>query len=185
MSEQSPQLPLAPQFSRITSQKTRERPRTKRAERGTELVEFAMVLVPMISLLFLSVDAAWAIYARASLQEAVREGVRYGVITQSSTVNGVTTCTGLTAENSAITQIVVAYSGGVLNSSNQSDISIGYYSPSSPGTPLTTGQLTPGNIIQVSVTGVSVNLIAPFFVTKLPMSLSASAADVLEGSPCG
>ena len=176
MSQQSPAVPPKHHLS-IKSRK-------RRGERGAELVEFAMVLIPMISLIFLAVDGAWAIYAKAALQEAVREAVRYGVISQNTTVNGTTTCSSVATENSAITQVAIAYSGGVLNTSNQSAISIAYYSPSNPGVPLTTNQLTPGNILQVSVTGVSLNLLAPFFVSKLPMSLSASSADVLEGSPC-
>lgn len=141
-----------------------------------------MVLVPMLSLIFLAVDSAWAIYAKASLQEAVREGVRYGVISQATTNNGVTTCVSVATENAAIDNVVIAYSGGILNSSN--NISINYYSPTAPGTPLTTGQLSPGNILQVSVSGTSLNLIAPFFISRLPLSISASAADVLEGSAC-
>ena len=146
-----------------------------------------MVLVPMLSLVFLAVDAAWAIYAKASLQEAVREGVRYGVISQNSTSNGVTTCTGLSAEESSIRTAVVTYSGGVLTAaevgSNPNLIQINYTSPS--GAPATPGtELTPGNVLQVSVSGASLNLLAPFFVSKLPMTLSATAADVLEGSPC-
>lgn len=176
MSEQSSAAPVGRQL--------RSGSRRTRGERGAELVEFAMVLIPMLSLVFLAVDAAWAIYAKASLQEAVREGVRYGVVTRSSTTNNLTTCTGLSAENTAITSVVLAYSGGILNSSNQSDVSIAYYSPSNPGVPLTTNQLTPGNILQVSVSGVSLRLLAPFFVSSSLMSLSASAADVLEGSPC-
>ncbi len=151
-------------------------------ERGAELVEFAMVLVPLLSLVFLAVDAAWAIYAKASLQEAVREGVRYGVISQATTSNGKTTCVSVATENASIDNVVIAHSGGILNSSN--NITINYYSPTAPGTPLATGQLTPGNILQVNVNGASLNLLAPFFVSKLPLSLSASAADVLEGSAC-
>ncbi len=174
MSEQNPRVPLAHQLS--------SRSRKRRAQSGAELVEFAMVLIPMLSLVFLAVDSAWAIYAKASLQEAVREGVRYGVISQGTTSNGVTTCVSVATENTSINNVVIAYSGGILKSS--SNITIAYYSPSAPGTPLTTGQLTPGNILQVSVSGASLNLLAPFFVSKLPMSLSASAADVLEGSAC-
>lgn len=176
---------MSQQTSLKCSRGTSGRPIARRSkESGAELVEFAMVLVPLLSLVFLAVDAAWAIYAKASLQEAVREGVRYGVISQATTNNGVTTCVSVATENSSIDSVVIAYSGGLLTSANQSDISINYYSPTAPGTPLTSGQLVPGNILQVSVSGVSLNLIAPFFVSKLPLSLSASAADVLEGSAC-
>lgn len=180
MSQPNLEVPLGRELRRPS--------RRRRAERGAEMVEFAMVLIPMMSLVFLAVDAAWAIYAKASLQEAVREGVRYGVVTRSTTTGGVTTCTGLTAENTAITQTVVSYSGGVLSGLTPaqiaSDVVITYYSPSSPGTPLTTGQLTPGNILQISVSGVPLKLLAPFFVSSSAMTLSAVAADVLEGSPC-
>ena len=170
VSQQGPKVASSHQFSKRT--------RKKAAERGAELVEFAMVLIPMISLVFLSVDVAWAIYAKAALQEAVREGVRYGVTGQ--TVN-TSTCL-----DQSVRDVVIQYSFGILNTANQTDISIAYYAPTNTGTALPTGQAgntAGGNILQVSVSGVSLKLLAPFFVSTAPMTLSTSASDVIEGNP--
>jgi Flp pilus assembly protein TadG len=51
-------------------------------EAGAAMVEMVFVLVPLLALIFLLVDTAWVIFARASLQEAVRQAVRFGVVGQ-------------------------------------------------------------------------------------------------------
>ena len=45
--------------------------------RGVELIEFTLVLLPLLGFIFLVLDLGWAIYKRATLQFAVREGCRY------------------------------------------------------------------------------------------------------------
>jgi Flp pilus assembly protein TadG len=168
VSEPTSGVALAHNFNR--------RSRQRSAERGAEMVEFNLVLIPMMMLIFLSVDIAWAIFAKASLQEAVREGVRFGVT--GTPPNGF-------CLDASIKKVVTAYSGGVLNASNQSAISIAYYSASNTGTNLAgqAGATAGGNILQVSVNGVSLKQLAPLFVSASPLSLSASATDVLESSP--
>ena len=168
-----------PNFGVTVSQRREKLSPRRQRQRGAELVEFNLVLIPMLSLIFLAVDTAWAIYSKSALQEAVREGVRYGV-------TGQTVATG-TCLDQSIKDVVVEYSMGFLTSSNQSSISIAYYSPTAPGTNLagSAGATAGGNILQVNVTGVPVKLLAPFFITTAPMTLSASATDVLESSPGG
>lgn len=141
------------------------------------MVEFNLVLIPMLALMFLAVDTAWAIFAKASLQEAVREGVRYGITSQTANSG--------TCLDASIKQVVTAFSFGLVNSTNQSAISIAYYSPASPGTNMAgqAGATAGGNILQVSVSGVSLRPLAPFLRSTTPLSLSASATDVIESSP--
>ena len=86
-------------------------------ERGGQIVEFNLVLIPMLSLMFLAVNTAWAFFAKATLQEAVREGVRSGVTG---------TPLGTPCLDASIKQVVTQYSFGFLNSTNQSAISIAY-----------------------------------------------------------
>ncbi len=145
-------------------------------ERGAEIVEFGLVLIPMLALMFLAVNTAWAFFARATLQEAVREGVRFGVI--GTPFQG-------SCLDASIKQVVAQYSMGFLNSSNQSVISIAYYSPTNTGTNLAgqAGATAGGNILQVNVSGLTLNSLAPLGGSASPLSLSASATDVLESSP--
>src|SRR5271169_778686 len=59
-------------------------PRTRqKCRRGVELIEFTLVLLPMLAFIFLLLDLGWGIYKRATLQFAVREGCRYAVTNQT------------------------------------------------------------------------------------------------------
>jgi hypothetical protein len=46
------------------------------------------VLLPLCGFVFLILDMAWAFYVRATLQSAVREGVRYAITSQTMTGMG-------------------------------------------------------------------------------------------------
>ncbi len=145
-------------------------------ERGAEMVECSLVLVPMLALVLLAADVAWAVFAKATLQEAVREGVRYGV------TGG--TGTGLDA---SIRQTVTTYSFGFITAANQSDILIAYYAPGDTTTNLagTSGATAGGNILQVSINGLTLKALGAVGWSATPLNLSASAADVMESLPPG
>lgn len=46
----------------------------RHAERGSTLVEFSLVILPLIGFLFLTLDVAWIFFGWACIQEAAREG---------------------------------------------------------------------------------------------------------------
>ena len=48
-------------------------------ERGSEVVEFGLVLLPLMAFVFLIIDVAWLCFAQESLQYAVETGVRAAV----------------------------------------------------------------------------------------------------------
>lgn len=73
-------------------------PLRKRMQRGSQMLEFTLVLLPLLGFLFLILDIAWAVYARSTLQYAVAQGVRYGVT--SRTLSGM----GLRASIQTIVQ---------------------------------------------------------------------------------
>jgi Flp pilus assembly protein TadG len=150
--------------------------RFRHPEAGAALIEFALVLVPLLALIFLMVDTAWVIYAKASLQEAVREGVRFGV------TGGEQTCSG--SLNACIRQVVQQYSAGFVNANNvASAVNIRYTSPSDSTTPLTgCGATSAGNILQITISGVAVVPMAPLLRSNSPLSLGASAADAMEAN---
>ncbi len=139
-------------------------------ERGSSLVEFWLVLLPLLSLLLLIMDVGWVVFAQASLQEGVREGVRFGI-----TGNLVSGCSGL---DCSITQVVETYSFGFVKSNN---VSIHYYSPSTL-TDVTgqAGATAGGNIVQVSVSNISVKSLGAIWFNPTPLVLGATASDVME-----
>jgi hypothetical protein len=47
--------------------------------RGSEILEFSLVLMPFFTLFFLQLTMCYWIFAKVTLQQAVRRGARYGV----------------------------------------------------------------------------------------------------------
>ncbi len=154
----------------LASSRTGRRPR----EVGSALVEMTFVLLPLMGLIFLIVDVAWMIFARASLQEAAREAVRFGVTGQLAPG-----CSGL---NASIKQIAQQSSFGFITAANASSvISIRYTSPSNSSTALTGCSATAGgNVLQVSISGISLAPMAPLLRSASPLALSANSADAME-----
>ena len=146
-------------------------------ERGSQVVELALVLLPLCGLVFLILDIAWAFYVRATLQNAVREGVRYAVTSQ--------TMTGL-GQDASIKATVQQNAMGLLSGVNGAAlISIQYYLPNTlaPVAGLNSNQ--GGNIVDVYVQGYSLPPLGPILRNPTPLSLGAQAFDRMEGSPGG
>ena len=149
--------------------------RGKKREAGAEIVEFGLVMVPMFGILFLIVDLSWMLFARATLQYAVREGVRYAVTGQ--------TMTGL-GEDASIRTVVQQNSMGVLaGAANASKITVTYLDPNNNFA--VTSSNAGGNVVQVAVSGVNVFPMAPLFRSGNPLSMTAVSSDVVESSPGG
>jgi Flp pilus assembly protein TadG len=148
-------------------------------QKGSALIEFSFVLIPLLGFVFLIMDVAWGIFARAALQEAVREGVRFGVVGQA--------LSGYTHLNPSIQQVVESFSFGFINSSNLSNVTVTYYSPTTFAQITGSTGTTAGNIVQVSVSGISVLPMMPVYQSnggwkRQALSVSASAADVMESN---
>ena len=54
------------------------RPRRFRRQRGAEVMEFTLTFLPFLAMTFLLLDVAWAVFVKATLEYAVRAGVRSG-----------------------------------------------------------------------------------------------------------
>ena len=138
--------------------------RRRKRQRGSAIVEFGLTLVPLLALLFLTLDLAWMLFAWACIQEGVREGVRFAITGQSS---------------AKIVALVQQRSFGIIKSSSQ--VQLGYYSPSNPGQSLPNPpSACSGDIVKIAVTGVSITPLAPLWHSKSPISLSGAAADLVE-----
>jgi hypothetical protein len=148
-------------------------PRRRSRERGSTLVEFGLLMIPLFALVLLIMDVGWSVFAEVSLQEAVREGVRWGITGQL--YSG---CSGL---DCSIKKVVQEFSFGFATASN---ISIHYYSPQTltdvTGQP---GATAGGNILQVAISGVTVKSFGALLRQGTPLPLGASASDVMEALP--
>jgi Flp pilus assembly protein TadG len=132
-------------------------------------------MLPLFALIFLIMDVAWMIFGWACIQEGAREGVRYAV-----TGSGEAEAT----LDSTTRQVVEQYSLGFAKASQ---ISVDYYPASgysSSGVPATldglAGATSTGNLVKVTIQGVTLRSFGPIFRTFSSYQLSASATDILQ-----
>jgi Flp pilus assembly protein TadG len=145
-----------------TARQSGRRPRAFRS-RGAEPLEFTLVLLPMLAMVTVLLDTSWAVYAKATLQRAVRIGVRTGItLTASQMATGA--CLTDTVKSA-----VQANSMGLLHgSSGLALIKVHYFQPpvvnstsaATDVSPNSDGD-QPGNIMQVSVQGFSLVPLVP------------------------
>ena len=159
------------------------------------MVEFTLVLLPLLAMLLVLMDTAWAIWAKSTLQQAVRYGVR----------NGITLTTAQMAQGACLTDTVKALvqqnsMGLVAGKSGLALIKVNYYQPPAANSNAAAVDVSnqnngnaPGNIMQVSVQNFSlVPLMPRLFSWKQapdtnPLLISVYAADLIEPSrtpPC-
>jgi Flp pilus assembly protein TadG len=149
--------------------------RRRTAQSGSATVEFALLLLPFFAILFMTMDVAWILFTWACIQEGAREGVRYAI-----TGSGQTEAT----LDSATKLVVEEYSLGFAKASN---ISVDYYPAtgySASGVPSsldgTAGSTSVGNLVKVTVQGLTMKSFAPVFRTFGNIQLTASACDILQ-----
>ncbi len=147
-------------------------------EQGTQIVEFGLVILPLLALLFLVVDVGWIIFAQGAIQHGAREGVRFAVTGQLPT--------GFAHQDDAIRSVVQANSFGFLNgATGLGHINIQYYNPTTLQSASGVGSNGGGNLLQITVSGVQVNPLGPILRSSAAVTLSAVSSDVMESSPQG
>ena len=183
--------------------------RGRRRSRGAELIEFTLVLMPMLGFTFLLLDLGWVIYKRATLQFAVREGVRFAVTNQTvklTDVNGYSY--GVLDSIKAVVQArAVGFLGRTPSdlghaAANYATISVNYFCPKTtstcPLTSLTAAVAAPANcldttpapnqagwIVEVTVSGFEAFPFASLLKSNTPFNFTASSADKMEGAGLG
>ncbi len=131
--------------------------------RGAEPLEFTLVLLPLLAMVTVLVDTSWAVFAKATLQRAVRVGVRTG-ITLTSTQLAQGACLTDTVKST-----VQANAMGLLaGSSGLALIQVHYFQPPPANSNSAATDVSansdgdqPGNIMQVSVQNFSLNPLLP------------------------
>jgi Flp pilus assembly protein TadG len=148
--------------------------RKRHRESGSATTEFAIVSLPLMALIFLLMDTAWMIFARAAILEGVREGVRYGITGQPPG------CVG-SSLNACIQQTVEKFSFGFVNPKNVSTVvQINYYLASNLTAVTGSNASMGGNVLKVTVLGLPLVPLAPLWRQVSAVSLSASSSDVME-----
>jgi Flp pilus assembly protein TadG len=145
--------------------------RSRKSRKGAEVVEAALIIVPLFGILFLILDLSMVIFMRSTFQHAVREGVRYAI----TGANDTGPC-----QDDSIKAVVKKNSLGFLNSTTASGkIHVHFQNP-------VTGAVSNndhGNIVQVSVEGYQFLAVAPYQrVGQNPM-VWARAYDMMEAVP--
>ncbi len=149
-------------------------------ETGSQIVEFGLVLLPLMAFMFLIMDVAWLCFAQASIQHAVQAGVR-------SAVTGYVPA-GVSGQDAYIRSVVQSNAMGFLAGDTGINlIEICYYNPSNLSNCLSgVDSNAGGNVVQVSVANVPVSSLGPILREGWStMFLRASSSDVMESSPNG
>jgi Flp pilus assembly protein TadG len=158
-----------------------------RRRSGNAMLEGVFTILPTFALLFAFVDFGLLLFRWATLQNAVREGCRYAITFQTANGQG---------QDASVEAVVQQYAMGMVKATdNPRDIFVKYYAPGNLNTAIGAGGNVPGNIVEVSVQGVSWSWVAPlsgsyggnvpFFRSTTPITLNIFSSDILGGFPVG
>ena len=159
---------------------------------GNALIENVFTLLPTLALIFFMTDMGLALFKWSTLQNAVREGARYAITFQTTTVGGVAL-----GQDASISAKVAEYAMNLVTTTDSPQhIFVNYYATSAVNTAIAepNGNV-PGNLVEVSIQNVGLTWLAPlsgsfgasipFYVTTTPVSLTVRSSDILGGYPVG
>jgi Flp pilus assembly protein TadG len=159
----------------------------KHRQRGSEMLEFTLVLLPVLAFLTVTLDIAWAVYSRATLQYAVAQGVRYAVTCQTMTGLKQVDSIKATVQNNAFGRLGSAHTGDAWDS-----IQVHFFLPDGTDVSKVAGGNTAQNgvypLVQVSVESFSLKTFMPTIKmpglgTLSPITMAARAWDRMEAPP--
>lgn len=167
-----------------TSETRTRQNRRRRSRSGQVIIEMAFTILPTFALLLAFIDFGLVLFRWSSLQNAVREGVRYAITFQTQTGQG---------QDASIKAIVQQYAlGMVATTDTPQHIFVNYYAPASLNTPIAfaNGGNVPGNVVEVSVQNISWAWLAPLsgslsLRSTTPITLNVYSSDILGGFPAG
>jgi Flp pilus assembly protein TadG len=145
--------------------------RFQTGRRGSQFVEAGLMLLPFLALAFVVVDAAWAVFVKAALQQAVREGTRYAVTGQHTVAE--------------VVAQVKRQALGLLDGDQASTLTVNCWlqGAARPDPPNPAGCDAAGKLIEIAVTGYQLKPLAPVLHSSASLSLTVRSADVLEAVP--
>lgn len=143
-------------------------------QNGIGLIEFALVFLLFISVVFGFFSITFWLFAKASLHHAAREGVRFAITAK--------TLPGL-AHDASIRKVVQDNSFGLLSGAGQEDaILIEYFAADGSGATPTNSA---GNIVRISIRNYQAPLLVSPILLALPgsITLNVSSVDKMEPFP--
>jgi Flp pilus assembly protein TadG len=160
-------------------------PRRRRRSGGNVIMESAFTLIPTFALIFALLDFGMMLFRWSTLQNAVREGVRYAITFRQEPALGQVASIQTVVQRNALNL--------VKTTDSPQHIFVKFYNPASPSVAITSSGNVPGNIVEVSVQNVSYSWMAPLsglysggvFHSTSPMTLKVYAFDILGGLPVG
>jgi len=161
----------------------------RRRSGGNAFIETAFTLLPTFALIFAFIDFGLMLYRWSSLQNAVREGVRYAITFQRQTSPSL-------GQVASIKNVVERHSMRLVRvTDSPAHIFVKFSTKAAPDTYIASGGNIPGNVVEVSIQNVSFNWIAPlsgsyggsipFVRPSSPFNLKVYAYDILGGYPVG
>lgn len=141
------------------------------ARKGAEVVEAALIIVPLFGILFLILDISMVIFVRSTFQHAVREGVRYAI----TGANDTGPC-----QDDSIKAVVKKNALGFLNGPTASSKIHVHFQNAVSGAVSNNAY---GNIVQVSVEGYQFLPLAPYQRVNNKPLVWARAYDMMEYVP--
>jgi Flp pilus assembly protein TadG len=152
-------------------------PRHAKGRRGAAIVEMSFVVIALFGLLFLLIDLGWVVFAKASVQHAVREGCRFAVTSQ--TISGM-------GHLASIQEVVRQNSMGFISPAQAASVvQVRFYNPDTLQQVHGAGSNAGGNLVIVAVENFEVRPLIPFVRSADPIRFSVRAADRMEASPMG
>ena len=157
----------------------------RRRQKGQAAIETVLVIIPLFMVLLGILDFSVAIFVMDTMEYAARQGVRFAVLQQAG---------GTGHQDDAIRMAVRNNSLGFLSNTStvpDSQLTINYYSldPVSNTWVSATGadSNSGGNLIKVGVSGFSWAWMIPNWRPGVngKLSISAAAADIMQGCPGG
>jgi Flp pilus assembly protein TadG len=151
------------------------------------MIEFALIMPALFALIFVQIDLAFDIFIKATLLQAARTGVRYGVTNRVDS----TVCPSGAQSLTTCVKEKVREAAGTLLSGGNGQINVIFKALDSSGNlndVTSSGHANQGgNIMEVQVTGYSVPPLLPLIyfqthapVDKTPLTISVAAADRIE-----
>lgn len=165
--------------------------RRRGRRRGSEIIEFCFVMMPLFAMIFVELDITWGIFCKATLEQAVRVGARYGITNAIPDPNRPDLCASSATLTDCITQHVQwaagaaagTLQGGLLGgTTGASYVNVAYYVPGTT-TPITLPNTTAnngGNVIVVSIVNYPIStLVGPFIAPNSSSLATVASADTM------
>jgi hypothetical protein len=133
-------------------------------------MEAGMITLLMFGLIFLLMDISLSIFIKSTLQEAARDGVRFGVTEQL--------LTGDSYLSDSIGKVVQQSALGFISKPG-CQVTVSYFDPYGGATTTPTA----GSVLSVAVQGYQYTPLGAILKSGAPVSISVQASDIMEACP--